>query len=570
MNSENFKIVSVSSRQVQIEVVDPTIFDGQFSLGSYLKVPFSTDENCYAIGIIVNYKIKALDSTDFDTGHVEPSFVLDLELVGTMDCNDDSISFVRGGHGIPLPPSNGIEILKAHELKAIFRTGILKEQEFTFSSSAIDSTIRIPVEGNKFFNKHFAILGSTGSGKSNTVAKILQLAKESKSDGYDGLNNSHIFVFDIHGEYDYAFEECSKINISNLILPYWMLNSIELQELFLDTEVNDHNQRLVFRESVVDSKRKNLRRKAAESDSEFKNRKEKVHFDSPSHFDIREVLNYAKEKNSEIIETGETYASGAKKGLPKSIQGSLYGKLTNYVNRLDSKVHDNRLKFLLGEPSQNISFEDSLRQFLGYNKEGNANIIVLDVGGIPFEVLNIAVSLISRIIFDFGYYLKKMSNNTSQSEIPILVIYEEAHKYAPRNSLVKYRASKQSIERIAKEGRKYGVTLGIVSQRPSEISETIFSQCNNFVAMRLTNPDDQNYVKRLLPDSLGNLTDSLPTLKCGEAILMGESIHMPTLVKIDECSLKPKSSNINYLDVWKQGWGNIDFENIIDKWKGEK
>lgn len=568
MNSENFKIVSVSSRMVQVEVIDPTLFENQFSLGSYLKIPFNLEPDKYAVGIIINYKIKSTDSVVADTAHYDPSFVLDLELVGTMDCSVPTIKFIRGGHGIPLPPSNGIELLTSSELESIFRTDITKDQAFTFCTSVVNSSIRVPVEGNKFFNKHFAVLGSTGSGKSNTVAKILQLAQASKNGEYDGLNNSHIFVFDIHGEYSLAFSGCSKIDISNLVLPYWMLNSEELQELFLDTESNDHNQRLVFKQSVVESKKNNLRRQSGESDTEFESRKEKIHFDSPSHFKISEVLDFAEFKNSEVIDTGEVYGSGARKGMPKTIQGSLYGKLTNYVSRLSNKVNDKRLHFLLGDNSFDISFEDALRQFIGYKRTEEANIIVLDLGGIPFEVLNITVSLISRILFDFGYFLKR--NSQVDDETPILMVYEEAHKYAPRSELNKYKASKQSIERIAKEGRKYGVTLGIVSQRPSEISETIFSQCNNFIAMRLTNPDDQNYVKRLLPDSLGNLTDSLPSLKCGEAILMGESIHMPTLVKIDECDEKPKSNNIDYFDIWKNSWVDIEFDSLIKKWKGEK
>ena len=127
----------------------------------------------------------------------------------------------------------------------------------------------------------------------------------------------------------------------------------------------------------------------------------------------------------------------------------------------------------------------------------------------------------------------------------------------------------EAIERIAKEGRKYGVTMGIVSQRPSEISETIFSQCNNFIAMRLTNPTDQNYVKRLLPDSLGNLVDSLPSFQSGEGLLLGESLVMPSLVKIDKCdeNLQPSSNDVPYLKIWKDEWQDVDFQKISEEWK---
>ena len=192
---------------------------------------------------------------------------------------------------------------------------------------------------------------------------------------------------------------------------------------------------------------------------------------------------------------------------------------------------------------------------------------IISLGGIPFEVLSITVSLISRILFDFGFFFNKILNQGEKTETPILLLYEEAHIYVPKSDLLKYKASKLAIERIAKEGRKYGVTLGIVSQRPSEISETIFSQCNNFIAMRLTNPEDQNYVKRLLPDTLGNLTETLPTLQSGEALLIGESIILPSLVRIERCDPEPKSSDIEYFEIWKEQWKDVNFGSIFNEWK---
>jgi len=151
-----------------------------------------------------------------------------------------------------------------------------------------------------------------------------------------------------------------------------------------------------------------------------------------------------------------------------------------------------------------------------------------------------------------------------------LLIYEEAHKYVPKTAGARYDACRISIERVAKEGRKYGCTLVIMSQRPAEISETIFSQCNNFIAMRLTNPEDQNYVKRLLPDSLGPLTDSLPTLKQGEALLIGEAAIMPSLVIVARCNPEPSSKDIPYLQEWKKRWENVDFGKLAMGWSGTK
>ncbi|HRI35294.1 MAG TPA: ATP-binding protein, partial [Saprospiraceae bacterium] len=134
------------------------------------------------------------------------------------------------------------------------------------------------------------------------------------------------------------------------------------------------------------------------------------------------------------------------------------------------------------------------------------------------------------------------------------------------SELLKFRASKKAIERIAKEGRKYGVTLLLSSQRPSEISETIFSQCNNFIAMRLTNPIDQNYVKKLLPDTLGSLIDKMTSFKQGEALLVGESIIIPSIVQIDKCINEPSSNDIPYWELWKNEWKILDFNKIKTEW----
>ncbi|WP_247351531.1 helicase HerA domain-containing protein, partial [Ralstonia pseudosolanacearum] len=172
-----------------------------------------------------------------------------------------------------------------------------------------------------------------------------------EKNGNFSLNNSHVIVFDIHSEYKSAFPSANHIDISNLVLPYWMLNSEELEEFFLDTEANDHNQRNIFKEAII----KDRRAKFGGSEAE----KQKIHLDTPILFDIKEVLAYAIAKNEEMVDTGEVYAASNKEkaGQPKYTQGSLYGKLTNFVNRLENKVSDSRLDFFLGEKSKSITFE---------------------------------------------------------------------------------------------------------------------------------------------------------------------------------------------------------------------
>lgn len=379
-------------------------------------------------------------------------------------------------------------------------------------------------------------------------------------------------------------------------MPYWLLNSDELEEVLLDTgERDNYNQSSVFRKLVTENKKKHNPDKT------------KIFYDSPLFFDINEVQNalynlknetknskssnrymivddsYTCNDSSTTVDTGillneeqridkyfnEEFQFHPTKNQNVTKGDYAEGTLDKFFVRFQEKINQDRLTFLFGKDSKEISFEDTLKNILGYNS--NSNVTVIDLSGVPFEVLSITVSLISRIVFEYGYIYKRLRNNINPNEkinndIPILLVYEEAHKYVPNSDLVKYRSSKKSIERIAKEGRKYGVTLLLASQRPSEISETIFSQCNNFIAMRLTNPVDQGYVKKLLPDSLGSLIEKMPSLKQGEALLIGESVILPSIVQIDRCTNEPSSNDIPYWELWKEEWKDMDIDKIKEEW----
>jgi len=552
----NAEVIAVYPNKVKISVDDLSKFvsmDEQvekLKVGSYLEI--ADDDNHKLIAIIESYSI-VIDEKKTPVR----TYIIEANPLGVIEDN----KFSRGGDSLTIPPTKVLPA-KQDDIKAIFNETLNEGERFCFSKLAQNVSIDTPVNGNRFFNKHFAIVGSTGSGKSHTVAKILQNAINSKTGEYDGLNNSHIVLFDIHGEYSKAFPNANNINSSNIKIPYWLFDSDELGDLFIESkEVNSHNQVSQFQYAVTENKKK--------SNETFP--QDKIYFDSPLKFNIDEVIRYIKNINNELInkrndrnpttKTGEIIENRVPKYFEEDLKfekvdssyvnGPYSGDFERFVLRLETIRNNPRLKFLF-EHSNDIELEDILKQFLGYT-EKKSNVTVIDLSGIPFEVLSITVSLISRIIFEYGYYY---------------LVYEEAHKYVPKSDLVKYRASKTAIERIAKEGRKYGITLGIISQRPSEISETIFSQCNNFIVMRLTNPDDQNYVKRLLPDALGNLTDTLPSLKTGDALLIGDSIVMPSIVTIEKCTdYMPSSNDIKYIEIWKEQWEDVDFAKIVKEWK---
>ncbi|MGR7525712.1 ATP-binding protein [Klebsiella aerogenes] len=549
----NAQVIAVFPDKVRIVVDDLENFkiaEESLKVGSYVKI--ADNENAVLIAIIENFQIAV--SADGKRDHIIEAFPLGILRNG---------KFERGGDSLAIPPKE-VQPATIADIKKIYEDSVPQEASFRFATLSSNIDIPVPVNGNKFFNKHISVVGSTGSGKSHTLATIIQKAVSEKNGNFS-LNNSHVIIFDIHSEYKSAFPSANYIDISNLTLPYWMLNSEELEEFFLDTEANDHNQRNIFKEAIV----KDRLAKFSGSESE----KQNIHLDTPILFDIREVLAYAIDKNKEMVDTGEVYASSNKEkaGQPKFTQGSLYGKLTNFVNRLENKLNDSRLNFFLGEKSMNITFEETLQNLLGYSSKSESNVTVIDLSGVPFEVLSITVSLISRLIFEYGYIYKRMRcarnpNEKINNDIPILLVYEEAHKYVPNSDLSKYRSSKVAIERIAKEGRKYGVTLLLASQRPSEISETIFSQCSNFIAMRLTNPADQGYVKKLLPDSLGSLIDKMTSFRQGEALLVGESIILPSIVQIEPCTHSPSSTDIPYWQLWKEEWKIMDFSTIKAEW----
>lgn len=579
----NAEVISVYPDKVKISVADLEQFklaEDHLKVGSYLRISDTND--VVLIAIIDSFSIEVKEGGD-------RKYILEASPLGTIEDDD----FVRGGDSIAIPPKT-VEPARKSEINQIYISGLKDKQKFQFSKLSNGDDIQVPVDGDKFFNKHIAIVGSTGSGKSNTIATVVQKAISEKAVNYDGLNNSHVIIFDIHAEYKSAFPSANNLTIDDLILPYWLLNSEELEELFLDAgDNNNYNQASVLRHVITENKRKH------------NPTLDKIFYDSPIKFDIKEVLNCLvnlknETKNAKSPNRYMTTEVECKDGKTDAETGVLLsederyekyflkewsfhppksqnitkgdyadGTLDKFVSRFVSKYKQERLKFIFGDKSTKINFEETLQQFLGYKPSSNKNVTILDLSGVPFDVLSITVSLISRLLFDFGYHYKKHAENEGKKDhdIPILLVLEEAHKYVPRSDLARFKASKNSIERIAKEGRKYGVTLLLASQRPSEISDTIFSQCSNFVVMRLTNPDDQNYVRRILPDTFGNLTANLSSLKTGEALLMGDAVILPSLVMIDETDLPPSSSDIPYLKIWKNEWMNVDFSKFSKLWE---
>ena len=387
------------------------------------------------------------------------------------------------------------------------------------------------VRVDRMFGRHTAILGTSGSGKSWTVASLIQSAMAS-------LAHTRILFVDLHDEYRAAFPEnferlerkTQHLSIQDLRLPYWLLSVEELEELFVSHEHAASNQSALIRDLIRELKSEHADKYGLPVD--------KVTVDTPIYFDFSEFMKRIREKDTEMV-------SGARAGSEK--QGSFYGKLSNLIMRLEARSSDPRFAFLFrttgaGTPDE---FAVTLGEFFGIKDD--TQITILDLSGLASDVLSTIVGVITRLCFEYKYW------DADPNHLPLTLVLEEAHNYLPRNDSARHRICIERVERVAKEGRKYGLGLLVVSQRPSELSETVLSQCANFVVLRLTNPNDQAYVRRLLPDFLSVAVEMLPYLRTGEAVISGEAVEMPTRVRIRPPQPAPRSEDIGYLTAWRGG-----------------
>ena len=392
------------------------------------------------------------------------------------------------------------------------------------------------LDGNKFFQRHAVIVGGTGSGKSWTVANILEKAANLKS--------VNVIVFDIHGEYtplkDLPNSQLLKIarpgdkpdNDQNLFLPYWLLSYEEMAAMLLDrSDTNAPNQSRALFDLILKEKRRTVN-EANDVATEAN-----LTVESPVPYKIDSVLNELKRLDVEMIQ-----------GVRGEKQGPLNGKLTRFVQRLESKITDKRLNFLFNGDDSLLAYDwikNLIERLLGFGN--NNGIKIIDFSEVPSDILPLITGLIARLIFTIQQW------TDAEDRHPIAVFCDEAHLYLPVTASDDMdERGLRNFERIAKEGRKYGVSLVVISQRPADVSKTILSQCGNFIAMRLTNPEDQYVIRRLFPDNLGDFAEMLPILDVGEGLVVGDASLLPSRVILDKPNIRPNSSTVDFWDKWSE------------------
>ncbi len=529
-------------RTPTVTVGDEDVLVGQ--LGSYLAV---RQNDVHIIAIVTRLTeqellaMPTIETPGEDTARLPfAKRIARLTPVGSIAADGQ---FERG---IGKYPTTGAEVHAIGSAEVAKMFDRFQSKGFAVGTVATHSSLSVCLDPSNLFGRHFAILGQTGSGKSWTVASLIQKTAAV-------MPKAHMIILDLHGEYSwkedgarrYAFADAivRHLDARELEIPYWLMTYTELCELLIDRgEREATNQTAFFRDCLLEGR--SFENAAAEIGLP------RVTVDTPVYFSLDDILTRVRAKNTERV---------------GNRQGPMFGDFDRFLMRLESKLNDVRYDFLLKPKIRNTSASLStlLRDFVGLGSTKPA-VTVIDLSSVPFDVRPTVAAQIGRLAFEFNYW------NPRYREFPILLVCEEAHAYIPRASESQFAGSRKSMERIAKEGRKYGVGIAVVSQRPHEVSETVLAQCGTFICLRITNPDDQAYVRSLVPESEGDLVSVLAGLGRGEALVLGEAVPLPTRLQFDKPNPSPNSDDVDFYSNWRTGLDDLDVDTIVKRWRSQE
>ena len=379
--------------------------------------------------------------------------------------------------------------------------------------------------------KHFAIIGTTGSGKSCAVALLLRAVLEVH-------RCAHVILLDPHDEYSKALGDAAEVlNVDNLELPCWLLNFEELEAVLVrgGTPEEQQAQSSILKDAVAQARRNHAGPAATNG---------WITVDTPVPFRPSDLM--------QII--SETMGK-----LNKADTAAPYLRLRS---RLESLQADRRYRFMFSGATHDNLFA-LLGRFLRIPVAGKP-VTIIDLSGLPSEITDVVVSLLFRMIFDFAVWADR------ERMPPVLVVCEEAHRYVPADRNLGFSASTRAISRISKEGRKYGISLGLVTQRPSELSPTVLTQCSTIFALRMSNELDRKFVANTLPDSLGGMIASLPSLRRQEAVVIGEGVSVPMRIRFDTLApdKQPRSTSAHFSRDWQIDTAGDEFlQDGIRRWR---
>ncbi len=519
------RVVCISGAQV-IVVLDKSVCGAgapyELRKGALIKMIADTST---VFGMVTGLSIPVPDTH----GEEQEVFLGELDLVG--EAHVDGGDFRRG---VSSHPALGEPVYAASDsdLQSVYQPNRDSMIQIGTVYQADHRPALISIDG--LLGKHFTIVGTTGSGKSCSVALLLQriLAEN---------NKAHILLLDPHSEYAAAFGGLAEVlTPSNLELPFWLLNADEICEVVAGGRREGEfvpEALTILQELVPSARRSFFKSTNAGVPDSF------ITVDTPVPYSLRELTRLIDEQMGK---------------LDKAQPNGPYRWLKNRIETLRA---DSRFGFMFG----GMTVRDNMAEIISRIFRipvGEKPITIVDLSGVPSEILNVVVSVLSRMTFDFALW--------SRGAVPILLVCEEAHRYAPADSAAGFEPTKEALARIAKEGRKYGVSLAIVTQRTSEIAPTILSQCNTLIAFRMTSVKDQEIVRGIVTDSAFGLLDFLPSLGNGEAIVAGEAVSVPQRIRLAKLDpdKKPRSATAVFSDAWKGELGDVKaVAEVVDRWR---
>ncbi len=468
----------------------------------------------------------------------EELWIAEIELVGELFKNDKGVpdSFRRG---VMAYPGLGDLIYKCshEELQKAYSWD--NEETICIGKIHQDQSIDAVIRVNEMLGKHFAVLGSTGTGKSCSTALLLRRILEKNPEG-------HIVLVDPHNEYTQSFGTMAEVvSVNDLQLPFWFLTFEEIVEVLVGDRKGKAREIEILADLIPMAKARYANGKRAGSRLSVRT-SENANFsvDAPLPYRISDIMDLLNEHMGRL-----------------EMKNSI-GPYKALKARIEAVTSDVRYSFMFGS----TTVQDQMAAILGRLFRIPVNgrpITIIEMTGLPSEVINVAVSVIARMAFDFALW--------SGGKVPITIVCEEAHRYIPADSAMGFEPTKRSLAKIAKEGRKYGVSLGVISQRPSELDSTILSQCNTLFVMRMANDIDQKIVLSAISDAASSLLEFLPSLGAGECIIFGDGVTLPVRMRFDRLQEEylPRSSTARFTESWREIIVDDDdfLEKVVARWR---
>ena len=476
--------------------------------------------------LIANVRAMALDRQD--SGMI----VAEIDFLGEGDEEKLTGRIYRFRRGVTRYPAPGTEIhpVSSADMQQIYAADDRPHVQIGTVYPTADTRAALYVDS--MLGKHFALLGSTGTGKSTSAALILHRICDLSPQG-------HIVMIDPHGEYGAAFQTNGAVfDVNNLALPYWLMNFEEHCEVFVTSEGSDRTVDCdILAKCLLAARHKN---RLAESIG-------RLTVDSPVPYLLSDLTNILQNEMGKLDK-----GTGA---LP-------YMRLKTKIDEIKA---DPRYSFMFS----GMLVADTMQEFIAKIfrlPSGGKPISIIDVSAMPSDITSVVVSVLSRLVFDYAIWAR------DEPQRPILLVCEEAHRYIPATTTGGGQAVRRILERIAKEGRKYGVSLGLITQRPSDLAEGVLSQCGTIISMRLNNDRDQAFVKAAMPEGARGFLDSIPALRNREAIICGEGVAVPIRVALDnlEEERRPASGDPSFTTLWREAGGEADIlDRTITRWRSQ-